>query len=132
MILPVTVQEVIVAYLKANSAITTLVIVDEIKERQWTGDKFTYPNIRVHVNDVTRIRSGCNEFSANAEIDIFSENASSKEANTIAGNVATQLDSKRFKRSGISFSLLEVKAIQTALNEGGIWHAKLNLLARMS
>jgi hypothetical protein len=132
MILPVAVQEVLVAYLKSASAITALVTAVEIRERQWTGDKFVYPNIRVHVNDVTRVRSGCAGFSANAEIDVFSENASSKEANTIAGALATQLDSHRFSRNGISFSLLEIQSVQTALNEGGIWHAKLSLRALMS
>ena len=132
MILPVNVQEVIVAYLKANTSVTALVPAVEIRERQWVGDKFAYPNIRVYVGLIERLVSGCNRFSANAEITVFSEKDSSKEADTIAGVVAQQLDRHAFIRNGINFSRIEVMNITTAVNEGGIWLAKLGVSIRIA
>jgi hypothetical protein len=101
-----TIQEGIIDKIKSISAITSLVTnsegVIEVRETDWQGTGFEYPNIRVDMEQVPSLE-GC----AYGEIDFFirvqSEDASSKEAMNISGLVFQNLP-RSFISNGVYFS----------------------------
>lgn len=117
-------QAALVTWMKANTTITDL---DsnfplEIREESWSGEKFTYPNIRV-MCEVTGGECYEDLFSV---ISCFSEQKSSKEAQNIAGIIANELHNKSFVQDSLRFSALTVKTIR-AVQEGGIWKADVQI-----
>lgn len=86
------IQAGLIAYLKLQSAILTLLVdvngesvTEEIREDQYQSREFSYPNIRVRV--ISNIPNKCwNE--VNIGIQCFSEQASSQESDKLAGTVA--------------------------------------------
>ena len=117
-------QAALVAWLKANTTITSLDsnFPTEIREETWQGEKFTYPNIRV-MCEITAGECYDDIFSV---ISCFSEQDSSKEAQNIAGVIATELHNKPFVQDSLRFSALTVKTIR-ATQEGGIWQADVQI-----
>ena len=92
-------QSALVQWLKANTIIPPLVPSTngiEIREVEWRGDKFLYPNIRVRVKKVAPEMSNCNKGTFEAVIIIASEEYSSLECNTIAGKVLQEIHGKSF------------------------------------
>ena len=117
-------QAALIAWLKANSTITSLDsnFPIEIREMDWQAEKFVYPNIRV----MCEITGGqCYEdlFSV---ISCFSEEKSSKEVQDIAGTIGNELHNKTFTQNSLRFSALTVKTIR-AIQEGGIWKADVQI-----
>lgn len=85
-----TVQAAIILFLKSKIAITSLLVdnagvahPDEIREVEWQGDTFAYPNIRVDLGTQTDAieETNCNISNITFSILVFSELYSSKEAN---------------------------------------------------
>ena len=103
-------QAALVAWLKANTTVTDLNsnFPTEIREETWQGEKFTFPNIRV-MCEITAGECYDDIFSI---ISAFSEQDSSKEAQNIAGVVATELHNKTFEQNSLRFSALTVKTIR--------------------
>lgn len=117
-------QAALLAWMQANTTITALDsnFPIEIREIDWQGEKFTYPNIRI-MCEVTGGECYEDLFSV---ISCFSEEKSSKEAQNIAGVVANQLHNKTFTQSSIRFSALRAKTIR-AVQENGIWKADIQV-----
>ena len=87
------VQEALVAYLKADVPLGGIVG-DEVRESRWQGVDFTYPMVRVAMDSMVPWHPGtCANRLTRAKFSIltFSENASSLEANQIAGLVIAAL-----------------------------------------
>ena len=82
------VQAAIIAKLKATPSVTSLLSdPKEIREIEWVGSTFTYPNIRVRVAEFERKNPDCDIFIVKANIFVFGENASSKTCNVIANEI---------------------------------------------
>ena len=87
------VQASIITKLKAAASITSLLTdVKEIREVEWVGSVFSYPNIRVRVESFDRVTADCNIFNVSVNIYVFGENSSSKLTNTIASAIFNLLD----------------------------------------
>ena len=116
MITPDELQIAWIAYLKSIPATISPVPVVEVRESNWKGDIFTYPNIRVQIQDVIPDTSPqCSRITGNVIIQVFSEQKSSKEAQTIAGNIAKFIHGKSFTTSGVKFHGIIVERITGVL-----------------
>lgn len=103
----------ILAYLKSKTSITSLLLnggATEIRERQWMGEDFEYPAIRVSLDFFPSI-NGCGPDDLTAHIQVFSEQKSSQECQIIAGALETLLHKKPFKINGLDFPVVVVKEI---------------------
>lgn len=101
-----SIQASIVAKLKALAPFDT-VSSTEIREFQWQGDEFAYPNIRIELekneyefDEQERCQLQYIEFSVYA----FSESKSSKESSRIKSAVINQLVGAGFTTLGVKFN----------------------------
>lgn len=111
------VQAALVTTLKANILITTLLSggADEIREDQWQGTTFTYPAIRVDLG--RQVPEICDVSRQRINILCFSENASSKEADILAGTVNSSLDGRVFVMGSFRFSMIASAGLIPAIRQ---------------
>ncbi len=101
------IQAALVAKLKAETTVLAgLSDTDEIREDQWQGTEFSYPAIRVRViSNVPLKNSNCDQTNLNVGFQVFSEDASSMQADEIAGIINVALHDKPFLQSGLLIAL---------------------------
>lgn len=118
----------IVAKLKADTVVTTLLTdTEEIREVQWQGTIFSYPNIRVRVVENSPDKNGCAFTNARMGIMVFSEDDSSQEADQIAGIIANQLHTQSFTSQSIKFTLYAEKIIPAIRRDDNVWVSEVIL-----
>ena len=124
------VQASIITKLKAAASITSLLTdVKEIREVEWVGSVFSYPNIRVRVESFDRVTADCNIFNVSVNIYVFGENSSSKLTNTIASAIFNLLDTKQLKDSVVT-PVTRIKARQFGADyipDAGVWRSEVRL-----
>lgn len=124
------VQAALITKLKAATTVTTLLKdPKEIREIEWVGSVYTFPNIRVRVMSFQRKDSDCNIFNVTASILIFGEDSSSKLTNTIASAVFDLLDRNSLTSATVK-SVTRMSAVQVGadyLSEAGLWQSEVNL-----
>lgn len=99
------IKSALVAYLKTITNLTAVVPAAEIREVQYQGTTFTYPNVRVRViSNVPIGKKGCYH-DVRFGIQVNSEKDSSKEAETISGIIAEELSDAAFNQDSVTFSL---------------------------
>lgn len=130
----VDIRSAIVAWLKANATIlATLDDTNEIREKDWSGEDFTYPNIRVTCSSIP---NQCEYSDATAVVSYFSEEKSSKESITGQGVIAKQIHKKSadvvVATGTIRLNNIRVTALPDAVQENGIWKADVNVSLRVS
>lgn len=110
------IQAALLTYLKAQTSITTLLSdTHEIREDQWSARNFVYPNVRVNlINQRLEVTHDCPS-TVNGSVLIYSETNSSKQADDIAGAVATSLHQKAFTRNTIRFAMMRVTDLVPAI-----------------
>jgi hypothetical protein len=122
---------------KSKSNITTLVSSAEIREDLWKGTDFAYPNIRVKLHDLTPTaqNANCNTYRQMASLLVFIEQKSSKQADEIAGAVATEYVGKSFTEGGVRVYGITLESLVPAhVPEGdeNSWLAIVNLNTMVS
>jgi len=130
----VDIRSAVVAWLKANTTITaTLNDANEIREKDWQGEDFTYPNIRVTCSSTP---NQCEYSDVTAVISYFSEEKSSKESITGQGVVAKQIHKKSsdvvVDTGTIRLNNVRVTSLPDAIQESNIWKADVNVSFRAS
>jgi hypothetical protein len=123
------VQEAWITYLKAQVSITSLLDSPlQIKEREFQGDSFKYPGIRVSV-DLMPGEAECFPDRVTTYIDIFSEEKSSKQAAHIAGAVTTLLRSTdNFTQNGVKTFYTHIrKVVRPDRIESGAWQSHIEI-----
>ena len=128
------IQASIVAYLKGIYAIySQLVIPDfptgtptEIREDQWQGTEFDYPNIRVRMisNFPTTDNPDCSDTAITVSIMVFSQEYSTQEADRIAGIISTYVSGKSFSQAGVSVYLRTTNLIPAVRSDIHTWRAE--------
>lgn len=110
------IQSAWIARLKANASVTALVPAAEIREDLWKGAEFTYPNIRVKLGPLTPQvpASTCQIFRSEVSILVFTEQKSSKQADDIAGVIATQFWGDKFVQGLVRFVGITLDALVPA------------------
>jgi hypothetical protein len=127
------IQASIVSYLKTVSAVYNLLITwdnasgtSEIREDQWQGTEFTYPNIRVRMisNNPITDNPDCSATQFTASIMAFSEDASSWEADKIAGIISTSVSGKSFTKLGVEIYLRTTNLIPAVRSDMHTWRSE--------
>lgn len=126
-------REAWITYLKSKAAITSLLTDPlEIRESDWKGELFTYPNIRVRAVEV-RPHPSCAQTFGTVIISVFSEEKSSQQADLIAGAVANFIDGKTFTVAGIHFWMVMVSSLVGAIAESDVvWRSEIQINTLMS
>ena len=133
------VQAAIVAYIKAQSTITDELVTaqnsngaDEVREDNWQGREFTYPNIRVRLITNEPADPECNLHSVTLSFLVFSEDPSSQEADRIAGIINNTLHGRSFQSNNISFSLRTTSLVPAIRSDERTWRAETLMQASAS
>lgn len=130
---PKEVQTAWITLLKANTATIAPVSADEVRESQWKGTDFVYPNIRVRVVECAPNPNVACPTAALTIILVYSEEKSSNQADTIAGNIANFLHNKKFTASGVRFFMTSVERVMGAEAEGDVtWRSEIHIRSQMS
>ena len=121
-----------VAKLKANTNITNLVPAAEIREVEWKGTNFTYPNIRVQLHPLipTNTNANCQVFGSRVSILIYTEQKSSKQADDIAVVVAQEYWGHVFSSLNIRFSGIVLQSLDPAIvpeEDANSWRSAVQL-----
>ena len=120
------VREAIIDVIEANTTIMALLDdVNEVRESDWKGMEFTYPNYRVRINSITPFED-CYQ-NLDASIYCFSEEKSSQEAEEMAGTVANELDDKSFTQDSIRFTNVSVDIIPAIAQDELTWRAECQI-----
>ena len=111
------IQAAWIAKLKADTNVTALVPAVEIRENEWKGERFTYPNIRVKLGLLTPTvpNNKCLIFKSEVAILCFSEQKSSKPADEIAGVVCTDFWGHPYSSGGVKFTAINFTSIEPAI-----------------
>ena len=126
-------QAAIIGYLKTITAIVSLLVTEdnltgtsEIREDQWQGTEFYYPNIRVRMisNNPYGESDQCNASTFSVSIMAFSQEASSQEADKIAGIISTSLHAKSFIQGSVSMFLRTINLIPAVRSDTLTWRAE--------
>jgi hypothetical protein len=128
-------REAWVQYLKSQASITGLLTDPlEIREADWKGEIFSYPNIRVQAVDVRpHINPNCAQSYGTVIISVFSEEKSSKQADQIAGAIANYIHGNTFTASGVKFWMVSVSDLIAAIAESDVvWKAEIHVSTLMS
>jgi hypothetical protein len=120
----------IIAEMKGRSVITSVLSsVEEIRESQYQGTTYGYPNVRVRViENVPYGSSGCYH-KIQVGIQVNSEEKSSKEADHISGIIGKELHDSSFSQNGITISLRLTNLIPSLRVETQTWRSELLLTA---
>ena len=128
------IQAAWVAYLKSKSAILAeLKDNDEIREDDWGGTKFTYPNIRVRLIDNTpEAGRDCSLHSVTIATMAFSEETSSQQADRIAGIIMDTLQDTQFTSNGIAFGVRTTSLVPALRSDFRTWRSEAIMSIRAS
>lgn len=117
------IQAALVTKLKATSIVTSqLTTADEIREDQWSGTTFVYPNIRVNLIS-NRPFDPCRQ-QFDVSFMSFSESDNSEEADKIAGIIATALDDISYIADGMLISLAVTDVLPAFRSDVRTWRAE--------
>jgi hypothetical protein len=129
-----TVQAAIISFLKSKVTITSLLVdnagvahPEEIREAEWQGDTFSYPNIRVDLGTQTDAieETNCNISNITFSILVFSELYSSKEANSIAGVIANIIHKKSMTSGGVQFVRVICTLVPAIRRDERTWRSEI-------
>ncbi len=120
------IQIAMIARLKANTSVIAKVTADEIREDQWQGADFIYPNIRVKmISNKPEVGSNCVRTDVTLSVQVFSEDASSLEADTIAGIINNVLHDAPFSSSGLYLSLRTTNLVPAIRSDTRTWRSEV-------
>lgn len=129
------IQKNVVAHLKT---ITTLIAeltafdssADEIRENEWQGTEFVYPNIRVRM--IRNIPDGdtadCNGSQVEVGIMVFTQDYSSLEADKIAGIISSSLHGKTYIANNVELFLRTTNIIPAVRSDRTTWRSECLML----
>ena len=118
------IQAGLIAKLKASTTIVALLVSGtSIKEDQWQGTTFVYPAVRVDLG-MQLPRANCDGAEVTFSILCYSEDASSQEADELAGTVNEQLHRKAFTSSSIRYSIYSQGLIPAIREDDRTWRSE--------
>ncbi len=119
------VQAGLVAYLQAQTTTTVALLnsTAEIKEDQWQGTTFVYPAVRVDLGPQLP-KGNCGGGEVDFSILCYSEDASSNEADELAGIVNNDLHTKAFTQSSVRYSIYSRGLIPAIREDDRTWRSE--------
>lgn len=130
------VQAQIIAFLKLKPTVTSLVPAAEIREVQWQGHQFTYPNIRVAVTSLVPIgNDDCSERNMTSyfSIFVFTEDDSSLNNMNIMSAVRNSFEKKQLTgattfRSGLVGTVRTLSPIRDTVRS---WRGQIMFISNV-
>jgi len=120
------IQAAIVAKLKASTQVTAKVSALEIREDQWQGTEFVYPNIRVRMISNRPYESeDCTIIDFTVGIQVHTQDASTYEADTIAGIIANVLHGHPWSTSSLLISLRTTNLVPAIRSDIRTWRSEV-------
>jgi hypothetical protein len=127
------VQEALIAYLKSKTAIAAEVtFVDEdgnsvidIREDQFQGQSYSYPNIRLRLISNDPIDDNCQHSLATYSWMVFSETPDSLQADYIAGIINAQLHDRQFSSNSIAFTSRTTSLVPAVRIDQRTWRSEV-------
>ena len=118
------IQSTLVSRVKGIANITSLLTtVTEVREDQWQGTEFVYPNIRIRMINNSPMDTTCRQLF-NVSFMAFTEEASSQKADKIAGIIATELHNNSFIANGLLISLTVTDVLPAFRSDVRTWRAE--------
>lgn len=121
----VVIRTSLIDRLKSNLAITIVVPASEIREYQWQGTDFTYPNIRLHITRNEPKNASCDVAEIEFSVFVFSELDSSIEAERIAGIINSELHARSFSVGTTRFSLWRTNLVSAIRIDLRTWRSEV-------
>ena len=100
---------------------------DEVRDYEWKGTDFSYPNIRVQIRENTLDANKACGQTVFASVYIFSEKSSSTEAETIAGVIADEWHTKGLGSKGIFFTQIVCGIIPAIAQDERTWRSEVQV-----
>lgn len=123
---PLTFQEAWIASLKAQPTFSSGTFPTEIREAEWQGTEFVYPNIRVSLDFMPSV-NGCGPDAADVYIDVYAEDKSSKLASTISSAIFSLYHKIPFISNGIKFSTVVVRKVSAPERSIYGWMSRIHI-----
>lgn len=126
------IQAALVAYLKANATIVASLVgyessSAEIREDQWKGTEFIYPNVRVRMisnNPIDNSNDDCDIANVSVSFMVFTDYQSSLEADEIAGIISNILHKRQFTSNNLAFSLRTTNLVPAVAVDVRTWRSE--------
>lgn len=123
------VQTDLVDYTKTLSAVVALLPSSaEVRELEWQGTDFQYPNVRVSVDLFPSI-NGCAPYRAEIKFDCFAEDKFSDNAQAIAGAIQKAYHRVPFSINGRIYSSSIVTQVTKAQRSIYAWVSSVSITA---
>lgn len=117
----------LVTKIKSLVSVTDLLAsVDEVRESQWQGTSFEYPNVRISLDTISPIAI-CNTSTGLAYLQVFSEDASSREANSISCELQDELHNKSFVSGPVRFNTIVTGVVPAIRVDERTWRSEVIL-----
>ena len=117
------VRDALIDTIKANATIMALLDdANEVRELDWKGTDFSYPNYRVRINSITPFDTCYQDLDAS--IYCFSEEKSSQEADEMAGTIADEFFTDSFTQDSIRFTFIRVDIIPAIAETMRTWRSE--------
>jgi hypothetical protein len=125
-------QAALISLLKANTTITNelvdlngVSVIEEIREDQWQGTEFSYPNIRVKLIGTNPVGDkDCAIVNFSVSFQVYSESANSLQSDKIAGIINNELHGKQFNTNGIAVSFRLTNLIPAVRSDKYTWRSE--------
>lgn len=132
MISPNDVQAGLLTKLQGTTALVALLAAtSSIKADQWQGTTFVYPAVRINLGKIYPI-ADCEACTVTFGIECYSEDASEKEANTIADAVNDVFHSKAFTSGNVRYCLYSQGLVPAIRSEERTWRSEALFKATIS
>lgn len=127
------IQTAIIARLKAESSVTAEVTSAEVREDQWQGTEFIYPNVRVRmINNVPVRGFECNTGNIDMSVLVHTQDDSSRNADRIAGIINTVLHDVQFSSSDLSIHLYTTNLVPAMRSDVRTWRSEVRMSGTVS
>lgn len=125
-------QAAIIAYLKTKTALTSLLAdtTEEVREQEWQGTDFSYPNVRVRIISNIPASKTCYQ-TVEISCIAFSESPSSLEAQKISGTIGEILHDRSFFSTNIGFHLVVTNQLRALRTDERTWRSEILLRGTM-
>jgi hypothetical protein len=118
-----------IADLKEQVSIITPVPVDEVKEFEYQSTDWTYPCIRVAVEFIPS-SNYCGPDDANIEIEVYSEQKSSKQSVHIASMIQAHYHGHPFTQGPTRFNTVVVRKVEKPNRDVPAWVTRVHIFCQ--
>ena len=119
------IQAALLAYIRTKATITAVITSAEMREDQWQGTTFTYPAIRIRMISNVPSSMQCNYNNISLSFLVFTEDASSQNADRIAGIISQALHDRSFSSNNIAFYLKTTNLIPAIRSDKTTWRSEV-------